>query len=157
MICYIDMDGVTVDFYAGFSKLHGTPKDWKPGVYDLNKVYSKPNLFQHCDAFWWENLPKTSECDALMEATQSFEQVFLTHAIDERSFKGKNHWVRRYYPKLPIVFAENKRVVHGLLIDDNPHFATRHETITMPRYWNHLHEIRHDALKYVKDELTWRG
>lgn len=169
MRCFVDMDGVLVDFVGGALKLLGrTVDDWPPGEFNMAKVLDMPR-----HEFWgalsgaefWSSLRPTREAHALMATLEttfgSWELCILSSpTADPQCLSGKARWLDRCLPEYRrrFLFGPEKRFCAGpdcLLIDDadqnvDSFRAAGGCAILFPRPWNRLHWVA-DPLAYVTD------
>jgi 5'(3')-deoxyribonucleotidase len=173
-VCFLDMDGVLVDFVTGICEAHGLDNPYlKPealGEFDMAKLWGMSNT-----AFWrpaknlglefWASLKPTLYAKELVTLVESeFENVAILTApsSDPSCIPGKRLWIEQHFPqfKKKIIFAsaESKRLVaaaNKVLIDDrdsNVEEWNQHSGIgvTFPCRWNKFHSIAHDPLSYVE-------
>ena len=162
MKTYIDMDGVIVDFFLATHQLHGKdPKEYPVGKWHMEHVFRLgwDQLTKDMSASWWANLPKTSYADYIMSFVK--EPVFLTTHMDGRCVEGKEGWVKKHYPKVPLVFTRSKGAVassDSVLIDDrkkntDAFMAGGGKSIVLvPAIWNERANERGNVEIIVKQE-----
>ena len=177
MRCYLDMDGVLVDFIGGANRAHGKED---PFLIEANRgTYAVEELWGMTPKeFWeplnslefWENLEKTPECDEIIElACNGFgdENVCILTAPSE--FEGcmvaKQRWMKKHYPEFVkrTIFAAagTKQFIGGpekLLIDDRDSNVEEWRKaggrgILLPRPWNKLHHQSDHPMRWLKEEL----
>lgn len=164
MKTYVDMDGVIVDFFLGAHKMFNKdPKDYPAGEWHMEKVF---NITLHEFTFgmsidWWANLPKTSFADYIMSFIQ--EPVFLTTHMDGRCVEGKEIWIQKHYPRVPLVLTRDKGAVacaSSILIDDRKLNTDKFMlgggkgVVFVPQIWNERHSERGNIEVIIKQEYT---
>lgn len=175
--CFLDLDGVLVDFYASALPIHGCPDLYLDpknlGKYRAQEILglSNPDFWEPLDANpdFWSTIPKTPEADAIVaiaEETFGMENCGILTAPNRnpRCFTGKIAWVEKYYPQLAsrIIFAHCKGFCAGpgsVLLDDsdemiNEFRASGGSAITVPRPWNAYH-TGYEVLPYIRLQLDW--
>jgi 5'(3')-deoxyribonucleotidase len=169
MRCFIDMDGVLVDFVGGALRAHNRQmENWPPGEFDMPKV-----LKMRCQDFWapltgakfWAELkptPEAHELIALLEARFSSRELCILSSptTDPQCLAGKLQWLCRRLPgyERRYLLGPEKHYCASpdcLLIDDADHNVDRFReaggcAILFPRPWNRLHAVP-DPLAYVAD------
>jgi 5'(3')-deoxyribonucleotidase len=169
MRCFVDMDGVLVDFVGGALRRHNREvENWPAGEFNMAKVLAMPKR-QFWDGlgraeFWatLEATPEAHELIALLEAEfGSWELCILSSPTrDPQCAAGKVEWLQRCLPEYQrrFLIGPEKRFCAGpecLLIDDADHNVDRFReaggcAILFPRPWNRLHSIT-DPLAHVVD------
>lgn len=152
-VCFLDMDGVLVDFTRGAMDLHG--RQVPPGqlTWNLEKALG----FERPQDFWdplgqdfWAGLPWTSEGRYLLTQVENLfgdRVVLLTSpCLTPGCAQGKLDWVRREIPHLArrVLVGPAKHLVAGpgkvLLDDHDPNVESfRSEGghgVLVPRPWN---------------------
>lgn len=169
MRCFVDMDGVLVDFVGGALQRVGREfPDWPPGEFNMSKV-----LGMASHRFWerlngadfWSGLSPTPECHPLMAHLEStfgsWDICILSSPTrDPQCLAGKVMWLEKHLPdyRRRFLLGPEKRFCAGpdnLLIDDADHKVDAFRNaggcaILFPRPWNRLHAID-DPLDYVID------
>jgi hypothetical protein len=96
----------------------------------------------------WESMPKTEECDELMDMLSSYRDkkslCILSHPINDSSLVGKSRWLNKFFPKVPVLLGRPKHFCahsRAVLIDDfNGNFTDFKKygghAILYPRTWN---------------------
>lgn len=175
--CFLDMDGVLVDFVGGVCAAHNretpylSPNSY--GIFEMETVWGIST-----DEFWtptqfdgfWSNLDKTPEADNLVElACSKFgtENVcILTSPSDDyRCIPEKQEWIAKHYPKLQrqMLFGSAKRFLAGpdrLMIDDRDKNIENFRKaggigITMPRLWNCEWALSNSSFDAVQEALDY--
>lgn len=151
----LDMDGVLANFVDAALKIHGK--------YDF-KV-TNWNFFEEWgiteEEFWapihamgaefWENLEPYAWARELVELVKTYDEDFvvLTKPSKHESCQiGKQRWMDRYFPGVPVVFSQNKsqdrcKGSHCVLIDDSDKncdewWRTGGSWVVFPQPWNEL-------------------
>jgi len=178
MICFLDMDGVLVDFIGGLHRALEIPFDYsnypyEPGRWDiLGDIASRakvslsyPNLL--CSTHFWESLSWMADGKEILELVErrfGEENVYLltTPMPNPQSWTGKYLWAEKHLPQYKkriiithlqkSMFASENRV----LIDDKDQnvdefMAAGGNTILVPRVWNRLSLFQ--AVAYLKKNL----
>lgn len=153
-VCYLDMDGVLVDFVTGAHKLHGKmPFRMSEIDWNFDKGFDIP-----AEKFWgdmgrefWANLDWTPEGKDLL---RGIEKIFGAHNVALLSSPiqtdgcrdGKADWVRRHIPQYEdrLMTGRNKFLFAGptkVLVDDHDKNLTQFclgggRTVRVPRPWN---------------------
>lgn len=112
--CYLDMDGVLVDFIGGVFAAYGIDNDKQNEVKDWD-FFSQ---FQIDELKFWETIASESDWWANLEPYSDFKQVFdLCQAYSERvvlctsggcpaAASGKNKWAKTY------LGLDSKDIIH---------------------------------------------
>lgn len=157
MKTYVDMDGVLVDFFRAAHELHNRNVDDYPvGEWNMEMVFhiGFEEFVKDMTTEWWATLPKTSYCDYIMDFV--INPVFLTTHMDGRCVEGKEAWIKKYFPNVPLVLTRDKGAVacnDSVLIDDRKinMLAFKH-CVFVPAIWNERYEERGDVEVIVKQE-----
>lgn len=135
-IFYVDMDGVLVDWYRKMIIDHGQEYDID---YILSRDTKKIEEIFPCmtrksmddimnDYNWWKNIPKTPECDELLDVVNTYTQskntniILLSKPKNIESIIGKIIWIKNnlkfahsyVFTKRKYNYADN----NSILIDD---------------------------------------
>lgn len=142
---YIDMDGVLCDLMGAVANHLGKPLSGicKPGTWDIHFN------FNDMSRDWWSNLPKTQECDALLQKFARNDYAYiLTAGEGPECLAGKIVWIRRHAPmmlnRIVFVTGHHKYLlsnIGSLLIDDSNRNIDAWQAgggkgVLVPRYWN---------------------
>jgi hypothetical protein len=152
-ICYLDLDGVLVDFVRGAFALHGKEIPYPEVRWDFDKQLGIPP-----EVFWgkmgkdfWEDLPWTQEGPDLIKALETIfgsdNIVLMTSPVGTPGgVEGKVNWIRRELPGYSRRFfiGPPKHMLAGpgkLLVDDHDEnidkfCAAGGKAIMVPRPWN---------------------
>jgi len=170
MNCFLDMDGVLVDFFGPFVKKFGgslqeaLKKNELPisvRLEDHIKVPEGYNVYDHWTAEDWlklEPYPWAKDLIARVEHYFGPENVYLCTSAGyagtkfyEEACAGKSRWVAKYLPdytKRLIICFSKKALAHpdAVLIDDQTSnfvgFLTgRGKAILFPAYWNDAYDV----------------
>lgn len=162
MKTYIDMDGVIVDFFSATHQLHNRDiKDYPVGQWHMERVFNLTydQLIKDMGESWWASLPKTSYADYIMSFIK--DPVFLTTHMDGRCVEGKERWIHKYYPKVPLVLTRSKGAVacsNSVLIDDRKKNTDAFikgggkGIVLVPTIWNERSSERGNIEIIVKQE-----
>lgn len=156
--CFLDMDGVLVDFNGGAHREHG-----RPNCYELNPNEHRWNIEDiwgiSSKEFWkplarkgfWYELDKTPEADLIVElAVELFGKenicVLTSPSLDENCVPEKRAWIAKHYPwmKNQMLFGHQKQFVaspNRTLIDDRDRNVEAWRKLggmvfLLPRPWN---------------------
>lgn len=154
MICYLDLDGVLVDFTAGALAVHGKHLEPADIRWDFNEQLDlTPDQFwRPLDAAFWAGLGWTHEGrDLLAEIERLFGErvVILTSPCKTAgAVEGKVEWIRKHLPAYyrRFLIGAPKHLVAGpdkILVDDhngNVRKFVSHggRAVLVPRPWNAL-------------------
>lgn len=156
--CFLDMDGLLVDFVQGMCEIHNRPSpyldksNWGKfdDIADLMGM-SRTEFWAIAEEEFWANLPWTVEGKdiyALAAGLFPLEQLTILSSPSWNlgSLPGKIRWLREHIPDLSrrFIFAPNKYYIAGpgkLLIDDNDINCEMWEkaggtAFLYPRPWN---------------------
>lgn len=174
MRCFLDLDGVLVNFVGGALRLLGRTLDPYPaGEWDFHR-----HLGLTDDDFWgqitrggahfWadlEWLPDGREVHEAVDAAFGPEGVYLlsSPSQDPQSLAGKAMWVQRHLPQYRrrlLLGVCKEAVAHPgvLLVDDSDANVAAFRcaggaAILVPRPWNHLHPYAAHAASSVRRAL----
>ena len=171
-VCFVDLDGVLVDFVGGLAKALGsalTRHTW-PDTYCLELALgldSPEAVWQHPNVEtkdFWANLEKLQWADDLVKLAgkRRREVVFLSQGVrDPQSYGGKVMWVKQHYPKIPYLLGSQKKFVAApghILIDDHldniDAWAVRGGTaVLVPAPWNEFRGMADDLV--VSSVTDW--
>ena len=170
MKCFLDMDGVLVDFMKGAHEFHRLPYSMKAypyefGVWDncppSTSELSTQEFWDSLDEEFWANLDWMPDGNAILQYTESFFGVknicLLTSPTRcPRSVSGKLLWIQKNLPRYkrqfligpPKHFCAHNNAV---LIDDSDRninsFVEHGGTgVLVPRPWNSEYMDRKESL-----------
>lgn len=173
--CFLDLDGVLVDFVGGACRLHDRPWPYgdpaSHGRYKLDELWGMPasTFWAPMSALYWEELdllPDGLQVLDLVERRFGRENVCILTAPteDPTCAVGKIRWIRRH---LPAEYAGQYLLGRGkhfcghsgsVLIDDMERncdiFAARGRSFLVPRPWNSGHATAADALVHLSTFLA---
>lgn len=134
--CFVDMDGVLVDFVEGICKAHDKPYPYADpenhGIYSLEKIWGMSKI-----EFWkpttnssfWAELPFTSDGkDILANVQDDFDLsdicLLTSPTLHPASIVGKMEWIKKNLPSFyrQVIFTPAKYLCASpgsLLIDDS--------------------------------------
>ena len=172
--CFIDLDGVLVDFYTGLMKHLGINLDVHKDLpkpinhnwcYDF-PGYGKNELFRTITPDFWLNLEWTKEGPEILEAAiRSFGKdnvCILTHPSEHApTVMGKMMWMEKHLGGFPYLlgghkfFCANKRSVLIDDCDDHIRAFRLHlgRGVLVPRMWNSLHD--REVFPHVAQQLAY--
>jgi hypothetical protein len=158
--CFIDLDGVLVDFHGGAARHHGVPypDPWPAGVWHVDQVLGVEHtaFWSTLDEHFWTDLAPTAECYALLELAESLfgaENVCILSSPprDPGSLAGKCRWIQLNLPEYDrrFLIGPCKHLVAGpgaVLVDDSDDNLVRFhraggQGVLVPRPWNSGHAI----------------
>lgn len=132
--------------------------------------FSEAGFWRAIDRKFWATIPKSSECDWLLETCSSLvgrENVCILSAptLDPDCLAGKMEWIYRFMPiwmHRQFLIGPRKYFCarpDALLIDDRDRNVTdfyihNGQAITMPRPWNRFHYIE-SIKEYVESQLQF--
>lgn len=173
MKCFLDLDGVLVNFVGGACRHHrvATPytRPESLGEWDCVKLLGMDDgqFWRGLGFDFWRLLdwmPDGRDILAVVENTFGMDNVcLLTSPSDNHgSVEGKRAWVKFHTPSYfrRLIVGSAKEFMAGpdrILIDDSPvnvgkFTASGGTALLVPRPWNHRHEL--EAVATVRDELT---
>lgn len=163
MYCFLDMDGVIVDFVGGVCKAHNRKSPYLEqssyGVWDMEKLWGIS-----VDEFWqpteypgfWRQLEPTTDAEQIVKlVTNAFglgNIAVLTAPSDSIwCVNEKREWMKSHFPALAknMIFTSAKRFLAGedrVLVDDRDKNIDQFsqaggQTILVPRLWNRKYEF----------------
>ncbi len=177
MICFLDIDGVLVDFVGGMLKSHLRDNPWNDpanmGEWEMGRLLGLPRFDFWLPAnnwTWWHWLKATEDGSGILGAVEKFfgrDSVYLLttpaspHQDAERA--GKLHWINKVYPRYTdrTFFGGPKAALAhsgSFLIDDgddnvDQFFNAGGHAILVPRPWNSGHRWMGESASYVAGEL----
>jgi 5'(3')-deoxyribonucleotidase len=167
MICFLDMDGVLVDFREGVCEifLEDPSNNWE--FWDEWKGVTFENINKVCDIPFWASLSWTKEGKQILEMVEAiFDDVYLltTPMPNPGSATGKELWIEKHiqrYKNRMIITRASKGLFAGsdrVLIDDknqNIHdfVDAGGQGILIPRPWNELHNWSDIVLEVLENSL----
>lgn len=155
-VCYLDLDGVLVDFVGGSLKLHGKHIPPSEVLWDFPQQVGFAGTW--VSEFWdplghqfWANLKWTFEGPSLLASLEKLfgaENVVLMTSPCETpgSVEGKVEWIKKHCPGYARRFfvGPPKHLAAGpnkVLVDDHEGNTDKFEqhggrTVLVPRPWN---------------------
>lgn len=158
--CYIDLDGVLVDFWGGIVKQYPELKDYYKkkenlGTNDWAKTVglNQAEFWKPLEHDWWSSLKWTDEgreIVAILKERFGFENCFICTASSQNfgSPSGKMAWLKRHLPqffyKMQIFICKPKWKLAKegrIIIDDKFSTCDKFEknggvAYRLPRKWN---------------------
>lgn len=168
--CFLDMDGVLVDFIKGICEAHERDNPYSDaknaGSYWLHKIWgiSNTKFWEPAqDADFWADLDKTPECDEIISRVEMVfgENVCLLTApsLAPGCMEGKREWITRNIPRYRDQFLigsakEFCGFPGSYLVDDMEKNIVKFQEaggngILFPRPWNRLHEHSDEPLRFL--------
>jgi hypothetical protein len=175
MICFLDLDGVLVDFVAGVLKHYGLPADTPWPTYHHDHVLcerlglSRDDFWSPCGEAFWSELSWTAEGRELLHTSEACfgpDNVYLlSHPCPTYGcLEGKKRWVDQHLPdyrgRLFLGAAKHAfAAATKVLIDDSDDNVARFRAagghaVLVPRPWNQ--KCGHDTVEYVKRSVDSR-
>jgi 5'(3')-deoxyribonucleotidase len=172
MTCFLDLDGVLVDFVKGALD-YWDAEDFVVDHWDFDKTLSA-KLKINVEYFWgcldqgfWEALewtPDGKDILAACEEKYGGEVYLLTSpCATEGCAEGKTNWVKRNLPqyqrKLFIGSAKHAFASPDkTLVDDSDTNVKKFsqaggKTVLVPRAWNEMRHLKDSAASCVKERL----
>jgi 5'(3')-deoxyribonucleotidase len=178
--CFLDMDGVLVDFNRGIHELHGRDDVYKYrtslGVFDIEKLWGiSPDEFwaPMKEGFWRDLHPFPGGNEIVELLTQTFGVnnicILSSPSQDQWCIPEKRVWMDEHYPQLTrnMLFGSAKRFLAGpnrWLFDDRDKNIQAFEEaggigITIPRPWNSEYSEYLEGLtmSYLKEMVISNG
>jgi 5' nucleotidase, deoxy (Pyrimidine), cytosolic type C protein (NT5C) len=175
--CFIDMDGVLVDFHAGAARHHGVPypEPWPAGVWHVDRVLGVGHtaFWSTLDEYFWSELEPTADGLAILDLAERLfgpDRVCILSSPprDPASLAGKCRWIQTHLPRYDRQFLIGpcKHMVAGpdaYLLDDSDDNIAQFQRaggvgILIPRPWNSGHAIPVDnVLPGLEDRLRRLG
>jgi 5'(3')-deoxyribonucleotidase len=171
MRCFVDLDGVLVDFVGGAASYYNRTVDhWPAGQFDIAKTLgmTSQQFWNGLNEGYWANLqPLPDAADILQLLENRFGAMNLcilsSPTRDPRSLSGKLKWIQRNLKKYERRFLigpskEFCASAQTVLIDDSDRNIDRfHQAggaaILVPRRWNSLHEIE-NAVAHLEQRIA---
>jgi hypothetical protein len=175
MRCFLDMDGVLVDFHRGVHDVHGLPYGRYPyplGEWEIIKYtgIAEADFWKPCGREFWAGLPWTSEGPEILRlCEEAFGQrdicLLSTPCSTPGCCDGKRDWINQHTPEYAekFLFGPTKYLCahdEAVLVDDRERSTWRFNqaggwAVTVPRPWNSLHN--HDTLGGVIAQMKELG
>lgn len=176
MKCYLDMDGVLVNFVKGACKAHRRQDPYidpeNHGMYDMAHLWGMSNT-QFWDPFteeWWESLEPTKEMETIVKrVVEKFGlksvAVLSSPSSNEYAMPAKKRWLQKYVPDLakrysfsPAAMKEFAASPNHVLIDDYDKNVAQFDlaggnSILFPRPWNRRYKDAANPLKILDRDL----
>ena len=159
MQCFLDLDGVLVDFVGGALKLHGRPDfPRKDIIWDFNEQLNlSPQAFWRNMGFdFWHGLLWTTEGRAILQIAKHYFgdaniAILTSPSKTPGCLDGKLSWIKNNIPEFSRQFfigpAKHLLASPGkLLIDDCDNNTEKFEdcggkVLLVPRPWNKLRHL----------------
>lgn len=170
MLCFIDLDGVLVDFVQGAFDYHDINIPWPEIQWDfLKQAGIEPDAFwTPLDQPFWASLKPTSELFVIIPAAErkfGVENVFLCSSPCETAgcITGKAMWVEKHLPSYSrrLILTNRKEVFSGpgrVLIDDRDENVEGWEKaggigVLVPRPWNKTKASRRNVSTLIGEAI----
>lgn len=170
-LCFIDLDGVLVDFVEGAFKHYGINIPYPEITWDFPNQAGIPmaDFFKPFGKDFWSRLCPTWEFDEIIPAAENKfgkENVFLcSHPCEtDGCITGKAAWIERWLPDYTqrLVLTGRKDVFSGsnrVLIDDRDKnvddwVKVGGVGIMVPRPWNRLKGTERDVSAHVVNSIN---
>ena len=175
--CFLDLDGVLIDFLAAALQFHGVSYSYDEYPYELGNYKNCPpphgnltrgEFWDAFDANFWAHLPWMHDGYQILAAVEGHfgkENVCILTSPTRNSecVAGKVEWIRRELPDYRKKFLVGPTKAFcassdSVLIDDVDRnveaFKTAGgDTILVPRPWNSMHQEK--TLLHVLVELSY--
>lgn len=130
-ICYIDMDGVLVDFVEGVCKAKNVENPYTTTTfrdYGIEKVLGK-DMWEGLEQDFWANLSKSAIADDVINACVNFFgldhcYIATSPTLNIGCASGKKAWIKQHYPEFyeKVIIIKDKYLLAkptAVLIDDS--------------------------------------
>ena len=170
--CFLDLDGVLVDFVAGLGKFAGVELDPfpYPGCWDFVDKLGVENLWDQLDADFWANLDWTKDGRTLLEMVEEIfgcNDVYICTSATNNptSYVGKYRWMEQHMPNYlsadHLIFARSKHALaspQSILIDDRDKSIDKFNLagghgVLVPAPWNREHGVMEQSLGIVNQRV----
>lgn len=175
MKCFLDLDGVLVDFIGGSCAMHKVVSPWTHPKY-MGKWGAEEMFGFTFKDFWlpmgedfWANLKWTAEGKdilSLVEHIFGYENICIltTPCLTEGSVNGKIKWIEKHVPayskKFMIGYQKHFCATsNAILVDDNGQNVKAFrshggEAVLVPRPWNSNHDREPLLIPYLTEKLN---
>lgn len=163
MKCFIDMDGVLVDFLAGAMRLHNKKfEDINHGAWDPKNSFnmSEEEFWAPVNADFWADLPPTPQCQQLFQLLADrfgMENLCILSAPPRVSKKlkgtmghaveGKYNWCLKHVPQ----------IADQCLFGWSKDFAARDRAVLVDDTYRNISEFERAGGKGVMVEYYWNS
>lgn len=176
--CFLDMDGVLVNFVGGLFKLHRVPNlyedpsnlgNWHcDEMITKYKNISKNQVFDPLEEDFWANLEPMHDFNPLLKIIEDHfgrENICLmtSPTMNKGCPAGKLRWIEKHMPW----YYKNRHWNIGslkhfsahknsILLDDSAENIKKFhyeggDTILIPRPWNHAHIYANDVVDHLSN------
>jgi hypothetical protein len=174
--CFVDLDGVLVDFNRGAIRRHGRehPDPWPAGVWAVREVLGldSESFWAPMDEQFWVELDPLPDCYDLLRLLESIfgaENVCIlsSPARSASALAGKYRWILRHLP------GYERRYLIGppkhfcaapgkVLVDDLEENVKRFseaggQGVLIPRPWNGGHAVLPERVLGQMEEILRNG
>jgi 5'(3')-deoxyribonucleotidase len=171
--CFLDMDGILVDFTGGACKVWNRANPYTSGLangaYDLDKFLDIPpeEFWKPMDHAFWRDLSATSDSGAIIELVKRYFEpkniAILSAPFNSVSASGKVEWLQQNLPEFSrrYILAPKKYFCASadtVLIDDfdrnvDEFNAAGGNAFLLPRPWNSRYSESDKALELLAEFL----
>lgn len=170
-LCFIDLDGVLVDFIEGAFERHNITIEWADIRWDFVKQAGihESDFWSVLGTGFWAGLKPTREFHGIIGAAEhkfGQENIFLCSSpcATPGCIVGKALWVDNYLPKYSrrLILTNRKEVFSGagrVLIDDADHnidgwVKSGGVGILVPRPWNATQNVSRNVSFEVMEAIS---
>jgi hypothetical protein len=158
--CFVDLDGVLVNFCSGAFRVHGAryPDPWPVGVFAVRDVLRLDNqaFWAPMDEQFWADLEPMPDCRDLLHLLEGFFGadhvcILSSPSHDPSALAGKYRWILRHLPAYArrYLIGPAKHFCAGpgkVLLDDHDDNVQRFteaggQGVLVPRPWNSGHGV----------------
>jgi len=148
MKCFVDLDGVLVDFQRKVCGIFSLP--YPPEKYEFFKPI-RDSVNAVCNEEFWESLDWMIDGKEILQKIESFFSKEIIYFLsvpmpNPGSWTGKFNWMKKNLPQYAdkLIVTRSKVEIlssNNILIDDNEDFCTRFALaggtiVLVPRPWN---------------------
>ena len=168
MKCFLDMDGVLVDFVRGASEYYNLKLLPYPYIEEWNFIQfsgmTESDFWLPLGREFWANLHWTPDGNNILSLIESHfdkKDICLSSipCMNSESSTGKIDWINKNLPeyKNRYLLGPDKRFytsINTVLIDDNERNINncKGHGILVPRPWNYMYAT--NTLEYIKERLN---
>lgn len=174
--CFLDLDGVLVDFVRGACETHGFDYDilmarWPANLWDMCEIMGLSNnkFFEPMGEKFWANLKPTEDAHTILSVVEGIfgeENICILSSptTNPGSLSGKYMWVDKYFPAYSrkLMISPAKEFCAGpdkVLVDDSDKNIRKFEEhggkgVIVPRHWNSMHMLKDSVKNYLKVHLV---
>lgn len=177
MKLYIDLDDVLADFRGEIERRYypqlADLQLKHPGKWEMHEILgiSAAEFWKPIDLDLWSNLPKTVECNNLLQTAENIfgkKNCFIltSPTLSPDSSKGKHIWVAKHFPnwiRRLIICPCKADAISGpgkILIDDRDDNVEAWGGLgfLVPKMWNSRHMMTHRSSEMLLNFLeSWNN